>query len=345
MWEPKIRATRFSFGFMAGVLLLVILLRLGTPLLAALFTYLALSRLELARRGGKWFAVTVLVLLLAAITYCAGYFVNQTIRALPDIADRSIPSIINTAKQYGFEPPFTDYDSLKEFAVETVKGEARYWSSFAKFARSAATQIVFLIAGCVVAISIFLNPRFDTGPNPVRSTLYSRCCDEIAERFRTLYRSFVMVMGAQVIISAINTVLTTIFAIAVGLPYPVVISGVTFLCGLVPVIGNLMSNTIVVAIGFTVSPKIALVALIFLVAIHKLEYLLNSKIVGWRIKNPLWLTLLALLLGERLIGLPGLVLAPVILSYVKVESSKVAPAPVPDEKRSPPLPSLATKDA
>ena len=67
----------------------------------------------------------------------------------------------------------------------------------------------------------------------------------------------------------------------------------------------------------------ALGALVFLVLIHKLEYFLNSKIIGRRILNPLWLTLLALVLGERLMGLPGMVLAPVILHYIKVEASRI----------------------
>ncbi len=111
--------------------------------------------------------------------------------------------------------------------------------------------------------------------------------------------------------------------LAVGLPYAVVVIGVTFLCGLIPVLGNLVSNTIIVGIGFTVSPKMALTALVFLVVIHKLEYFLNSKIIGQRIRNPLWLTLLALVLGERLMGLPGMILAPVVLNYIRMEASRI----------------------
>ena len=130
-------------------------------------------------------------------------------------------------------------------------------------------------------------------------------------------------MGAQVIIAAINSVLTGIFALVVGLPYAPVVIGMTFLCGLLPVIGNIIGNTIVVGIGFTVSPRMAITALIFLVVIHKLEYLLNSKIVGWRIHNPLWLTLLALIVGERLLGVPGIILAPVILNYIRLEASQI----------------------
>jgi len=58
------------------------------------------------------------------------------------------------------------------------------------------------------------------------------------------------------------------------------------------------------------------------VLIHKLEYFLNSKIIGDRIKNPMWLTLVGLVLGEKLMGIPGMILAPVVLHYIKVEASR-----------------------
>jgi predicted PurR-regulated permease PerM len=101
-----------------------------------------------------------------------------------------------------------------------------------------------------------------------------------------------------------------------------VIIVLTFLCGLLPIIGNLLSNTLIIGVGFTISPKMAFTALVFLVVIHKLEYFLNSKIIGQRIKNPMWMTLLALILGEKLMGIPGMILAPVVLHYIKVEASR-----------------------
>ena len=101
--------------------------------------------------------------------------------------------------------------------------------------------------------------------------------------------------------------------------------GLTFLCGLLPIVGNLISNSVIVGIAITISPRIAIAALIFLVVLHKLEYFLNSKIIGDRIKNPVWLTLLALIIGERFMGIPGMILAPVVLNYIKVEASRLQP--------------------
>src|SRR5437899_1863106 len=92
-------AGRFSYYFMVGVFVLLIGLHLATPLLAALFTYLALTRLHFFRRGGKWLAVLMFLVCLGAIAYGLGYFVRQTVKALPEIADKAIPSIIETARQ------------------------------------------------------------------------------------------------------------------------------------------------------------------------------------------------------------------------------------------------------
>ncbi len=325
---------RFSYAFMLLLLVLIVALRLATPLLAALFSYLALKMLTFNGRVRKWVAVITFSILIAAAAYGLGYFAKHTITVLPEIADRSIPSVVAWAKAHGVELPFSDFDSLKDLAMDSVKGEAKYLSGMARFARGATTNIVFLIAGCVVAASLFLTPRFEldsarSGPSP---NLYSDCCTEIARRFATLYESFQTVMGAQIIISGINTVLTAIFVLSLGFPYAIVIIGATFICGLLPVVGNIISNTVVVMVGFTVSPQLALGALAFLIAIHKLEYFLNSKIVGWRIRNPLWLTLLGLVVGERLMGVPGMILAPVILNYIKLEA---APFPVGSDKKQP----------
>jgi len=168
----------------------------------------------------------------------------------------------------------------------------------------------------------------------VKNNLYSICCDEVSTRFRDFYRSFSTVMGAQITISLINTLLTAIFVVSVRLPYAPLVIAITFLCGLVPIVGNLVSNTIIVFIALTVSLKLAFGALVFLVGIHKLEYFLNSKIIGDRIRNPVWLTLIALIIGERLMGIPGLILAPVVLNYLRVEMLTVEVPSAPEKVES-----------
>src|SRR5262249_38533638 len=265
------QAVRLSYWVIAIALGLSAWLHLATPLLVILFSYLALTQLNFLKHRGKWVPIALFLLLVAVALYGLGYTINQTIRTLRDVPDQAIPSIIKWAKLHQIEPPFSDYDSLKDWATDTVKGQVHYLANVAKFARGATTQFAFVIIGLVVAMSMFLNPQLELGRNPrQRSTnYYSLCCDCIALRFATLYQSFATVMGAQIIISAINTVFTAIFVFAVSLPHASVIIGLTFLFGLIPIIGNLISNSLIVGIAFTVSPGSALLALAFLVVIHK----------------------------------------------------------------------------
>jgi len=134
-----------------------------------------------------------------------------------------------------------------------------------------------------------------------------------------------MVMGAQFFISLINTAATAVFLLSTPLyRYAGLLIPITFICGMLPIVGNLISNTIICTIAFGISPKWALVALIYLILIHKTEYFLNSKIIGSFIRHPMWLTLIGLIVGERLMGIPGMILAPVLLHFIRVEGSRYA---------------------
>src|SRR5438034_7447196 len=324
-----ITPTRLSYCVLALTIVLAGLLHLGTPLLAVLFAYFALRQLlYLTKR--RWLALILFIVVVAGIAASAVYFTRAAFLALPDLADTSIPSASAWAQKRQIELPFTDFESLRAVVIDTLKEEAHYLRNVAHFAGSTTAALVFTIIGMVAAASLF----FKTGLDPYRSThrvrnnLYSICCDEVSTRFRDFYRSFATVMGARITISLINTALTGIFLFAVQMPYAPLLIAVAFLCGLVPIVGNLVSNTVTVFVALTVSLKLAIFALVFLVVIHKLEYFLNSKIIGDRIRNPVWLTLIALIIGERLMGIPGLVLAPVVLNYIRVEMLKVEVTPV-----------------
>jgi len=315
---------RVSYAALAVTLVLAAGLHLGPPLLAILFSYFALCKL-LAVTKNKWVAFVLFVLVVAGIGWGAAYFTRAAIRELPEVADSSLPSASAWAQARRIELPFTDFDSLKAFVIDAFKEETNYLKDVASFARNATTFLIFVAIGIVAAVSLFFNSQLDLSRNvpASRNNLYSVFCAELSARFRDFYRSFATVMGAQITISLINTVLTAVFVLAVRLPDAPLLIALTFLCGLLPIVGNLVSNTIIVCVAFTVSLKIALIALIFLIAIHKLEYFLNSTIIGDRIRNPIWLMLLALIVGERLMGIPGMVLAPVVLNYLRVEMSKI----------------------
>jgi len=324
LWPIMTTPARTSYGVLVLMLVLAGVLNLGAPLLAVLFSYFALRQLLLLTQR-EWLALVLFILVALGIAFCAVYFTRAALAALPEVAEHSIPSASAWAQARQIELPFTDFESLKALIIDSAKEEAHYLRNVIRLAGNTTTTLLFLLIGIVVAISLFFNSQLDLyrETHKTRNNLYSVLADEIATRFGDFYRSFATVMGAQITISLINTLLTAIFVLSIRLPNGALIIALTFLCGLLPIVGNLVSNTIIVCLAFTISLKIALVALIFLVAIHKLEYFLNSKIIGDRIRNPVWLTLLALIIGERLMGIPGMVLAPVVLNYLRMELLKI----------------------
>lgn len=313
------RPARISYVIMAVLLVLLGWLHLGTLLLTALFGYFALQQFSI--RDNKVVGVAIYLIAVAAISYGLFFFSSRAYHDLPKIAEKSIPAVVDYAEKQGIELPFTDYASLKTVALNEVKERV---ANVGRYVRAAGFQIALLAIGLVVALSLFLDKRWgsEEDPHAARDSLYSTVVRELAVRFEFFYRSFARVIGAQILISTVNTVLTSIFLLWNGFPYALVIVVLTFICGLLPIIGNLLSNTLIVGVGFTLSPSMALLALIFLIIIHKLEYFLNSKIIGERIRNPMWLILIGLVLGEKLMGIPGMILAPVVLHYIKVESSR-----------------------
>jgi len=327
--------TRLSYGVLAATIILAGLLHLGVPLLVVLFSYFALRQLYFLTKR-KWLALVLFGIVVAGIGAAAVFFTRAAILALPDVADTSLPSASAWAQKRQIELPFNDFESLRQAVTDALGQEAHYLRNLANFAKSTTAILFFSVIGIIAAGSLFFKTGLDPhrGTHRVKNNLYSICCDEVSRRFRDFYRSFATVMGAQIAISLINTVLTGFFAIAVHLPYTPLVIAITFVCGLVPIVGNLVSNTVIVFIAVTVSLKLGIVALLFLVVIHKLEYLLNSKIIGDRIRNPAWLTLIALIIGERLMGIPGLILAPVVLNYLRVEMLTVEVPSVPEKVES-----------
>jgi predicted PurR-regulated permease PerM len=139
--------------------------------------------------------------------------------------------------------------------------------------------------------------------------------------------AFRRVVFAQLRISAINTAFTAIYLavvlplFGVHLPFTKTMIVVTFIAGLLPVIGNLISNSVIVVVSLTHSPAMAVASLAFLVVIHKLEYFLNARIVGAQISAKAWELLTAMLLMESAFGLAGLAAAPICYAWLKDELS------------------------
>ena len=145
------------------------------------------------------------------------------------------------------------------------------------------------------------------------------------ERWHQLALAFRDVVAAQLRIALVNALLTALFLLAllpafgVHVPLAVTLSVFTFFAGLLPIVGNLLSNTAIVIASLTVSPWVGIASLVFLVTIHKLEYFLNAHFVGSRVQIPAYALLATMLILEAAFGVAGVVAAPIYCAWLARE--------------------------
>lgn len=149
--------------------------------------------------------------------------------------------------------------------------------------------------------------------------------DALRQRGSDFMESFRQIVVAQFWIAGFNALCTAVFLFAalpaagVQMPYASSLVALTFFAGLIPIVGNLLCNSVMTIAGVSVSPTVGLVCLLFLVAIHKFEYFINAKIVGKRTNTAAWELLVVMFMGEALFGVSGLVAAPLYYAFVKKE--------------------------
>ena len=303
------------------VLALVAVARFGLApcLLAGLVSYMIMDlterRLILKGAGprlAKWGALAVFAILATALSWIFVAFVRVGVSRLPVLIDTVLPRLTTLSFNFGFELPVDNALELRDLVVTEIKEN---FSSVSKTSGLLTRGFFQVVVGMFAAAMRFLAP--DKPENDGR--LYDSLRHEVNSRVRLFVRSFELVVGAQVAISTVNAILTAIFLHAMGFPFKTFLILTAFVCGMVPIVGNVISNIAIVTAGLTVSVQLATFGLAYLVVIHKLEYLLNSRIIGGLIDTPMWMTLIGLVVGEAMMGVPGVLLAPALLHYAREE--------------------------
>lgn len=328
--ETKAAVSRHEIAawILVGVGLVVVLkLQLLSALLAGLLVYelvhMVVPRLPRRLSGdrARMVVVTALAFLAAGLVAAVVTGLVAFVRGeghLSSLLEKMAESI--TRARANLPSWLSSYlpataDALKDESVHWLQLHAKEIRTLgADFGRAVAHIVVGLVAGAMVSLT-------DVRPHKIERPL----ARALAQRMSRLGNAFRRIVFAQVRISAINALLTALFLLVglpifgVHLPLAKTLVVLTFVVGLLPVVGNLISNTVMVVVGFSVSAYVALAALVFLVVIHKLEYFLNARIVGAQISARAWELLVAMLLMEAAFGLSGIVAAPIYYAYLKDE--------------------------
>lgn len=284
--------------------------------------FIPLFSRHLSTQRAKGVAVILVVLLVVGVVTAAGFGIIAFMRSeggsvsallakMADILEASRSQLPQWLASYLPHSTAVISDNISQWLREHA-------TDLQRIGKETGHMLAHVLIGMVIGAIASLREAFgkdSLGP-------LSRA---LSERVFRLGEAFRRIVFAQVRISAINTVFTALYLAAalplfgVSLPLTKTMIVVTFIVGMLPVVGNLISNTVIFIVSLAHSPAVAASSLGFLVVIHKLEYFLNARIVGAHIQAKAWELLTAMLVMESAFGIAGLVAAPICYAWLKDE--------------------------
>ncbi len=313
----------------AAVLVLFLQLKLLSGLLAGLLVYelvhVLAERLRLGaitRANAKVVAVALLTSLVAVALALGIFAIGSALRhgsdSIPALLQKLAEILDNSRQQ--LPQSLDDYlpadaDELREKLTGWLRAHSGAVGGAGMIAgRVFAHILIGLVIGALLALR-------DTGTRAERAPLAAI----VTEQAGRLADAFRRVVFAQAWIAGINGAFTAAYLLlilplcGVHLPLAKTLVLLTLFAGLLPIIGNLISNSAIVIVSLSISLPVAVASLVFLIAVHKLEYFLNARIIGSHIRSRAWELLLAMVLMEALFGIGGVIAAPIYYAYFKNE--------------------------
>jgi len=319
---------RFAAFFMVAIsFLMAVKFGLLVPVYAGLLAFCLVSRFtetivdeRIRSSRSKWIATTLVTVLVVLALIGTGAAIHVLLKATTDIHELMLKmsDILQSARSWlpdKISSAIPQQNDLLDKFSAWLKTHAADIGTFGLGALKGVGLALFgVLLGALIAVS-----------DVTRTNSFGVVTARLLVQVVALRESFWRVAIAQVKISGLNTLLTAIYLAIVlplfGVQLPLIktLIVVTFIAGLLPVVGNLISNTVITIISLSHSFGVAIAALAFLVIVHKLEYFINARIVGTQINARAWEILLCMMVMERLLGLVGVVVAPVFYAWLKVE--------------------------
>ncbi|MCX6799961.1 MAG: hypothetical protein NT091_02335, partial [Candidatus Falkowbacteria bacterium] len=240
---------KISYLLIAASFFIIVYYNLNSMLIAGIISFFSFKVVIRWKEKLSLFSFAVRIAILLNILILVAYFIrtagislvtllrdyhailNKMVSIMSDIESKlpdslrgGIPDDMGIIKAYAF-------DFLKNNTTQTIN-----------FGKEIFESVVNVILGIVVGgIIAFEHSKNDT---PFKKELF--------ERITLFSQSFKKLLEAQAKISAINALFTSIFLLVAiplifnaTIPFSVAIIIFTFIFGLIPIIGNLISNAII----------------------------------------------------------------------------------------------------
>jgi len=344
MGAPINRSHPFYFGFVAtlGALSAIVLMRaLGSVsqvfvlILIALFLATGLNpAVEAIRSRGvsSVTAVTIIFVSVIAFVIFFAWVVVPPVVSQGSQLINSLPSLLQDLKSNA-----TINRLNEQFAIiDTLQAKLREFTEDGTLLVSTFGGVIgvgrSVISGTFSALTILVLTLYFITSLPQMVKLGVRLApasrrDRVAKLTNAIIARVGSFVGAQIFIAFMAAIFVVVLGILLGLPSPVAIAMVVFVCALVPLIGHFLGSAVVTIIALTVSIPVGVIALITYIVYVQIEnYIVTPRIMKKTLEVPGAVTIVAALIGSSLLGLVGGLLAvPVAAAIILILDEVVYP--------------------
>ena len=321
-----------AWSLIAALVAYALMMHMVSALISGLALYLVLDRLaqsmsrHIPGMAARTTAVIIVTLagggIIVGATALSISFLQHHVDTIPAMM-RQMADILRSTRLwlggYGRSiiPEFmTDAETIKVGMVDWLKKHA---DTLNIAGRTFSIGLLHVAMGMLLAIVVFF--RHVTHHDERARGPLAMYLTEKVDRFANV---FSRIASAQIKVSLFNTFITATYLLVLLLlgrqiPFMTTLIVVTFLFGLVPIVGNIVTNAVLVILSLGVSGGTAIVSLVFVLALSKLQYLLTSRLVGNEVDSQAWEILFAIIVGEAAFGIAGVVMAPIVYAFIKEE--------------------------
>lgn len=286
-------------------------------------------------RKTKWKRLPAFLVVLAVAALVLGLTgwlsAGRLARLVVELRDQ-LPQRISAVREH---PWFLQLEEYLPDSDELAKSAERYAADVAKSAAAVGRVFLQALVGLILAIVFFLDQERVQG---YRDSLEPRSLfGTLVRWFEHLAESVSLTVQLQLVVAAVNAVLTLPILLILGMPSVPWLMVLIFVTGLIPVVGNMISGWVLIFISFKVKGWMGVglfVALTFI--LHKVEsYYLNPRLTARHVALPSFVLILSLIAWEHLLGFAGLFVSfPVLYLVGKIrsefrEEDEPPPAPEP----------------
>ena len=185
-------------------------------------------------------------------------------------------------------------DKVQAFAENLIHG-----------AQATGRVLLHLLLGLILAVLYLLERKeVDEGLESIpRETV----AGYVVAYFGFLSEAIVLTVKLQVVVAAVNAVVTLPVILVLGLSHATALMLMVFAFGLVPVVGNFVSGAVLIVLAYLKKGVLGIV--VFAVStfvLHKIEsYYLNPRLTAKHVKLPTFALIASLVIWEHLLGIVG----------------------------------------